>query len=104
MNFNDQIEKADIESEVGIGVDVSRETSEPNERRVFDLWGFLKKPPLDEPIEKYINNPINRNKDEDFAQGLRGVSALFGCVDLAILDLWGFIRYASKKRGEKVGE
>lgn len=77
--------------------DVSRETFQSESKGL----SFLKVPCKDKPISDYLNNPLNKDSDEDFAQGLRMVDAFIGNTNLAILDGMGFIRYFIKKAKKK---
>lgn len=92
MNINDVMNE-DINIE-----DVSRETFDSEGSKKIS---FFKVPCIDKPISDYLNNPLNKGADEDFAQGLRGVDAFIGNTNLAILDLLGFVRYFIKKAKSK---
>lgn len=63
---------------------------------------FFKVQSLDKPIEEYLNHPLNIAKDEDFGQGLRGLEAYLGNTNLAVIDLFGFVKYFLKNKPKKV--
>lgn len=63
---------------------------------------FFKVRSLDKPIEEYLNHPLNIAKDEDFGQGLRGLEAYLGNTNLAVIDLFGFVKYFLKNKPKKV--
>lgn len=91
------------------GQDVSRETSDSGEnvsRETLEPRGlsFFKVKSLDKSLSEYMNHVLNKNADEDIAQGLRGVDAYIGNTDLAFLDLFGFVKYFLKKKKAKAKE
>lgn len=101
MNVNDMInqgENANLNNE-------GFEETLVEDRPIKSGFSWLKTPALEKPLESYINHPLNRSKDEDFGQGIRGVEAFLGNTNLAIIDLFGFIKYFMKSRqGVKVNE
>lgn len=102
MNINDVINDTkdfkDLSNEMSDAMDnVSRETSNSG-------LSFLKVPSLDKPIEDYLNHPFNKESDMDLAQGLRGIEAYMGNTNLAIMDLFGLVKYILKKLPKKKNE
>lgn len=98
MNINDVMENDFENGNVG----VSRETFEEGVEHVSrPKINILKTPSLDKAIEEYLNHPFNKESDYDLAQGLRGIEAFLGNTNLAIIDLFGFVKYFSKKAKSK---
>lgn len=92
MNINDVMNNEGLSGETieSVSRETISETSKPN-------FSFFRVPSLDKPIEDYFNHPFNKESDEDLAQGLRGVEAYMGNTNLAIMDLFGLVKYILKK-------
>jgi len=55
-------------------------------------------------IESYIEHPLNFSKSEGLAQVLRGITGIFGNLELALIDvLMGFLKMSKEKGVQNVG-
>jgi hypothetical protein len=60
-------------------------------------WLFAQS--ADEPIENYINHPMNFAKSEGLAQMLRGLSAIIGELRYAVIDvIIGFMKFTKENK------
>ncbi len=66
----------------------------------FDL-SILKTKTGEGSIETYIEHPLNFNKSKGMAQMIRGLTGLFGALDLALIDIFVGLMQISKDK--KVG-
>ena len=100
MNLDEYIKSGDFEKDDNY----SSETSENVSRETSDKprFNFLRTASVDKPIESYLQHPLNKNNDEDFGRGLRGVDAFIGDTNLAVIDLLGFVKYIFKIKKKKV--
>jgi hypothetical protein len=62
---------------------------------------WLKAKSPDEPIENYINHPLNFARSTGLAQALRGATGIIGDLRYAIVDvIVGLLKFANEKRGQ----
>jgi hypothetical protein len=83
------IENGEITGNNTIGIDGgSDNVHEYNDNRNvgFNL-GFLKAPTGEGEIENYLRHPLNINSSKSMARIIRGMSGMFGSLDLAIIDI-----------------
>jgi hypothetical protein len=82
---SDVIENEDQEKTINKGLNDIKESQElPKSRNILDL---LKSPTGDGPILDYMEHPLNYNNSKYVAQLIRGLSGIFGRLDLAIIDI-----------------
>ena len=99
MNVRDIIESGNSTSKTSISTEHLGKLEQEN--TPSRGLSFFKVSSLDKPIEDYLNHPLNIAKDEDFGQGLRGIEAYLGNTNLAVIDLFGFVKYFLKNKSKK---
>ena len=95
----------DAAQAVGQGINLEQvelpevEQAEPQQGFSFD-FGFLGAKTGDGAIDDYMEHPLNAGASRGIAQVLRGVTGMFGAVDLAIVDIvLGLLAVLKERKG-----
>ena len=64
----------------------------------FHLPGWVTAKSPDEPVEKYINHPLNLPRSPGLARALRGLTGILGSLEYALIDvLIGLVSFVKER-------
>lgn len=76
------------------------ETEQPQGFQLNLDWLWADSP--DEPIESYIEHPLNFGRSKGIAQALRGLEGIFGNLRKAVIDIIiGTLNYAKERNNDQ---